>query len=71
MTGTFEDEEQTSTGVTLFRFSDIGTIVESCVYRQAAPAEIVLAQRSKCVQPVQQAVLLESSRDASAHADYT
>lgn len=65
MSGTFEDEHQTSTGISLLAFSDEGRISESCVYRQASPAEVVLAQRSQRVEPVQQAILLEKAGEAS------
>jgi hypothetical protein len=60
MSGTFEGERATSSGVSLLTFdlSD-GRIAETCVYRQALPAEVLMAQRSKRVEPVKQGILLE------------
>ena len=61
MTGTFEGETGQSSGVSLMSFDDEGRIAETQVYRQALPAEVTLAQRSKRVEPVEQGVLLERS----------
>ena len=61
MTGTFEGEIGQSSGVSLMSFDDEGRIAETQVYRQALPAEVTLAQRSKRVEPVEQGVLLERS----------
>ena len=58
MTGTFEGERASSSGISLLRFED-GRIAETSVYRQALPAEVLLAQRSKRVEPVAQGILLE------------
>lgn len=58
MTGTFEGEHTSSNGISLLRFEH-GRIAETSVYRQALPAEVTLAQRSKRVDPVQQGILLE------------
>lgn len=58
MTGTFEGERASSSGISLLRFED-GRIAETNVYRQALPAEVSLAQRSKRVEPVEQGILLE------------
>ncbi|BDA47973.1 hypothetical protein COCOBI_11-2300 [Coccomyxa sp. Obi] len=57
MTGTFEGERASSSGISLLRFED-GRIAETSVYRQALPAEVILAQRSKRVEPVAQGILL-------------
>ena len=59
MTGTFEGERAQSSGISMMCFDDAGLITETQVYRQALPAEVVLAQRSKRVEPVEQSVLLE------------
>ena len=61
MTGTFEGEIGQSSGISLMSFDDEGRIAETQVYRQALPAEVTLAQRSKRVEPVEQGVLLERS----------
>lgn len=64
MTGTFEGEPASSSGVSLLRFED-GRIAETSVYRQALPAEVQLAQRSKRMEPVAQGILLENRTSES------
>lgn len=59
MTGTFEGEAGRASGISLMSFDDDGRIAETQVYRQALPAEVTLAQRSRRVEPVEQGVLLE------------
>ena len=59
MTGTFEGERAQSSGISLMCFDEHGLIAETQVYRQALPAEVILAQRSKRVDPVEQGILLE------------
>lgn len=59
MTGTFEGERAQSAGISLMSFDEHGLIAETQVYRQALPAEVILAQRSKRVEPVEQGILLE------------
>ena len=59
MSGTFEGERAQSSGISLMSFNESGLIKETHVYRQALPAEVTLAQRSKRVEPVEQGVLLE------------
>ena len=43
----------------MMSFNESGLIAETQVYRQALPAEVTLAQRSKRVEPVEQGILLE------------
>ncbi len=59
MTGTFEGESAQSSGISLMSFDADGLIAQTQVYRQALPAEVLLAQRSKRVEPVEQGILLE------------
>ena len=59
MTGTFEGETGRASGISLMSFNEEGRIAETQVYRQALPAEVTLAQRSKRVEPVEQGVLLK------------
>ena len=59
MTGTWEGNAECASGVTVVTFNDEGLIKGSYVYRQALPAETVLAGRSGRGL-VQQAALLET-----------
>ena len=69
MSGTFEGELATSSGISLLRFDAAdGRIAETCVFRQALPAEVLLAQRSKRVEPVMQGILLQRETRQSVNA---
>ena len=57
MSGTFEGEAHAATGVSLLTFDADGRVARTQVYRQALPAEVVLAQRSAAGE-VEQGVLL-------------
>ncbi|CAL5228911.1 g12132 [Coccomyxa viridis] len=65
MTGTFEGESAQTSGISLMSFDGTGLISETQVYRQALPAEVVMAQRSKRVEPVEQGILLEAGSSSS------
>ena len=45
MSGTFEGERAETSGISLLSFDPEGRIAETCVYRQALPAEVKMAQR--------------------------
>ena len=59
MTGTFEGEGAQTSGISLMSFNEDGLITETQVYRQALPAEVLMAQRSTRVEPVEEGILLE------------
>ncbi len=65
MTGTFEGESAQTSGLSLMSFDGKGLISETQVYRQALPAEVLMAQRSKRVEPVEQGILLEAGSSSS------
>ena len=66
MTGTFEGESAQTSGISLMSFDGDGLIAETRVYRQALPAEVVMAQRSTRVEPVEQGILLERGSHSSS-----
>ena len=45
MSGTFEGEQAETSGISLMSFDGDGRIAETCVYRQALPAEVKLARQ--------------------------
>lgn len=64
MSGTFEGERSETSGISLMAFDDEGRIAETLVYRQALPAEVAMAQRSRGSAAVPQGILLEQQGEA-------